>query len=221
MIGRRTWCLGLAVLLACGAGIGCAVTEEKVKKSNGYHQEGLAFMQTDRQRAFVSFQKAVQINPRNRDAHYALGHLYAVQAKYPEAEEEFRKTLDVDPDYAEAHNYLGQMLQQQNRWPDAIQSYRHALNSPFYATPDLALFNLGVALAHEGDNEGASRALEDALRIDPPTVPPAAVHLELGRVYQKMGYATKARDSLSRVAALNKGGPFAAEAERLLERLNP
>lgn len=207
--------LGLVPLLILAA---CA-TEEKIKKANGHYQEGIANLEIDRQQAFVSFQKAIQINPDHKEAHYSLGHLYALQGKYRQAEEEFRKALRVDPDYSEAYNYLGQILEQQNRWSEAIEAYRKALGNPLYATPDLARFNLGRALIHEGDIQGAIQALEDALTISPPNVPPVAIHLELGRAYFKLGYDTKARESLIRVTSLDQNGRYATEAMKLLERL--
>jgi type IV pilus assembly protein PilF len=199
---------------------GCA-TADAAKKANGHYQEGLANIQSDRQQAFVSFQKAVQFNPRHKEAHYSLGHLYAVQGKYKEAEEEFQRALKIDSDYSEAYNYLGQMYEQQNRWPDAIRSYRRALENPLYTTPDIVRFNLGRALAHEGDYRSASQVFEDALLVSPSSVPPAAIHLELGRVYSQLGYYTQAREYLTRVSAVDKGGQYAAEAEKLMERLKP
>lgn len=212
----------LAVLTCCLVmGVtGCA-SEEKLQKSKGYYQEGLANLDGDRQRSFVSFQKAVKMNPNHKEAHYSLGHLYALQAKYPQAEEEFREAVRIDSDYSEAYNYLGQVLERQNRWPDAIRAYRQALSNPLYATPDLARFNLGRALVHEGDLEGATQAYEDALLISPPTVPPPVLNLELGRAYYKLGYEVKAKETLTRVKAQDKGGQYAAEASKLLEHLKP
>ncbi len=199
---------------------GC-VTEEARKKANGYYQEGMSFLEADRQKAFLSFQKSVSYNPNHRDAHYSLGHLYAMQRKLKEAEAEFLQALRIDPEYAEAENYLGYVYQEQDRWPDAVAAYRRALSNPLYATPDKAWFNLGVALAHEGDRDGAVRAFEDALRVSPPTIPPVLVNLELGRTYFKLGERTKSREVLVRVVEQNKGGPYAAEAEKLLERMTP
>lgn len=210
---------GLLVLLPLILS-GCT-TEAKIKKANGYYQEGVANLETDRQRAFVSFQKAIQANPNHKEAHYSLGDLYAVQRKYKEAEEEFLIAVRIDSNYSEAYNYLGQVYERQDKWPEAIRSYRQALENPLYATPDLARYNLGVALAHEGDYQNAARALEDALLVSPASVPAAAIHLELGRVYSKLGFYTQARDSLTRVANLDKGGRYAAEAEKLMERLKP
>ena len=223
-VGRRFRlpATGFALLVGClvMTVMGCA-SAEKVQKSKGYYQEGLANLEVDRQQAFVSFQKAIKMNPNHKEAHYSLGHVYALQAKYSQAEEEFREAVRIDPDYSEAHNYLGQVLERQNRWTEAIQEYRRALNNPLYGTPDLARFNLGRALVHEGDLEGATQAYEDALLISPPTVPPAVLNLELGRVYSKLGYETKAKETLARVKAQDKGGQYAAEAGKLLEKLKP
>jgi type IV pilus assembly protein PilF len=217
---RRTLCFWLLAFAALQPWMlaGCA-TEEIIKKSNGYYQEGVANLSVDRQKAFVSFQKAIQLNPDNKQAHYGLGHIYALQGKFKEAEEAFREAIRLDDDYSEAHTYLGQVLAQQGRWTDAIKSYKRALSNPLYATPDLARYHLGRALAHEGDMQAAVEAFEDALLVNPPSVPPAMLHLELGRAYYKLGYDSKAREILAKVSTFDKGGEYTAVAEQLLERL--
>jgi type IV pilus assembly protein PilF len=209
------------LLVSCALLLAACATQEKVQKAKGHYQEGVANLDSDRQHAFVAFQKAVQLNPNHKESHYSLGHLYALQSKYPQAAEEFEQAVRIDPNYSEAHNYLGQVLERQNRWADAIREYRQALGNPLFATPDLSWFNLGRALAHEGDMEGAAQAFEDATLITPPSVPPAVLALELGRTYSKLGYETKAKETLARVKTLDKGGPYAMEAGRLMERLKP
>ena len=219
---RRSMAATARLLCACLAvwAAGClGAGEENTKKAKGHFQEGLADLEGNRQQAFLAFQKAVQLDPRHKESHYYLGHLYAVQGKYTQAEEEFREVIRLDPDYSEAHNYLGQVLEPQDRWQEAIKEYRRALSNPLYATPDIAWFRLGRALAHEGDMDGASRAFEDALVISPPNVPPAQVNLDLGRAYYRLGYDTKAREALSRASSLDKGGEYAAAANQLMERL--
>lgn len=212
----------LFVCTLCWAGgwLGCG-SEETVKRADGYYKEGMANLDSDRQKAFVSFQKAIQENPQHRDAHYSIGHIYAEQRKYPQAETEFREALRLSPNFSEAATYLGTVLASQDRWQDAISAYRRALSNPLYATPDVAWYNLGLALAHEGDMTGAAQAFEDALLVAPPNVPSAQVQLELGRTYYRLGYDTKAREALARAITLDKGGRFAGEANQLLERLRP
>ena len=200
---------------------GCATSEESVQKSKGYYQEGVASLDQDQQKAFVSFQKAVQVNPNNKEARYGLGHILALQGKLPQAEEEFVAATRLDENYSEAYTYLGQVLEKEGRWTEAIAAYRQALANPLYATPDLARFHLGRALAHESDYQGAMEAFEDALVVNPPNVPSALLQLELGRAYYKLGFERRARETLTRVTTLDKGGEYAAAAKELLARLKP
>jgi len=213
--------LGTVLALASGLWLGCGSSEEALKRSDGYYREGMANLDKDRQKAFVSFQKAIQENPKHRDAHYYAGHIFALQGKYSQAETEFREALRIDPEYSEAYNYLGQVLKEQDRWQEAITAYRRALANPLYATPDVARVNLGRALAHQGDMQGAAEAFEDALLVIPPNVSQTMVSLELGRAYYRLGYDAKARELLTRVATQDKSGQYAPEADRLLERLKP
>jgi type IV pilus assembly protein PilF len=220
-ISRSRFCRLVAVILLAGIVQGCATPEETVKKSQGHYQEGIATLNSDKQKAYVSFQKAIQVDPQNKEAHYGLGHLLAAQGKWAQAEEQFRAAVSIDQDYSEAHTYLGQVLERQNRWPEAVQEFRLALTNPLYATPDLARFHLGRALAHEGDYNGAMEAFEDALVVNPPNVPPALTNLELGRVYYKLGFERRAKETLIKVTTLDKNGEYGAAAKELLAKLKP
>ncbi|MCP9438876.1 MAG: tetratricopeptide repeat protein [Nitrospira sp.] len=207
------WVVSL-ILLA-----GCTASEETIRKSQGYYQEGVASLPGDRQRAFVSFQKAVQLNPDNKEARYALGHVYAMQGKLAKAEEEFRAAIKIDEDFSEAHTYLGQILASQGRWDEAITSYRRALANPLYVTPDLAWFHLGRALEQKGDLQASMEAFEDALATSPPSIPPAMTQLELGRLYVKLGYLAKAREALKKVEMLDQNGEYATAVAELSAQL--
>jgi Tfp pilus assembly protein PilF len=200
---------------------GCATSEGSVQKSKGYYQEGIASLEYDQQKAFVSFQKAVKLDPNNKEARYGLGHILALQGKLVQAEEEFTIATKLDEDYSEAYTYLGQVLEKQERWTEAIAAFRQALTNPLYATPDLARFHLGRVLAHEGNFQGAMEAFEDALVVNPPNVPPAQLHLELGRAYYKLGFERRSKETLTKVTTLDKGGEYAAAAKELLTRLKP
>jgi tetratricopeptide (TPR) repeat protein len=214
-----TYCAVGAGVLTVVVVAGCGTSEDSIKKSSGYYQEGVASLSSDRQKAFVSFQKSVQLNPDNKDARYGLGHLYAMQGKYPQAEEQFREAIRIDEAFSEAHTYLGQVLASQNRWDEAIRSYRQALANPLYPTPDLARFHLGRALAHQGDLQAAMEVLEDAVAVNPPSISPAMTNLELGRVYYKLGYNARAREILLKVTDMDKGGEYGTAAAELLSRL--
>jgi type IV pilus assembly protein PilF len=211
----------LVLILVIGWWPGCATSDGSVQKSKGYYQEGIASLEHDQQKAFVSFQKAVKLDPNNKEARYGLGHILAMQGKLSHAEEELTAATKLDENYSEAYTYLGQILEKQGRWKESIAAFRQALSNPLYATPDLARFHLGRLLAHEKDYQGAMEAFEDALVVNPPNVPPALLHLELGRAYYNLGFERRSRDTLTKVMTLDKGGEYAAAAQELLTRLKP
>ena len=218
---RPLACPLLVSALLIGWLSGCATSEGSAQKSKGYYQEGIASLEYDQQKAFVSFQKAVKLDPNNKEARYGLGHILALQGKLVHAEEEFTAATKLDDSYSEAYTYLGQVLEKQERWTEAIAAFRQALTNPLYATPDLARFHLGRILAHEGNYQGAMEAFEDALVVNPPNVPPALLHLELGRAYYKLGFERRSKETLTKVMTLDKGGEYAAAAKELLTRLKP
>ncbi|TKB57234.1 MAG: tetratricopeptide repeat protein [Nitrospira sp.] len=213
--------LGVALVLVVGWLSGCATSDVSAQKSKGYYQEGVASLESDQQRAFVSFQKAVKLDPNNKEARYGLGHILAMQGKLPQAEEELMAATKLDENYSEAYTYLGQILEREGRWTESIAAFRQALTNPLYATPDLARFHLGRLLAHEKDYQGAMEAFEDALVVNPPNVPPALLHLELGRAYYNLGFDRRSRETLTKVMALDKSGEYAAAVKELLTRLKP
>ena len=210
-----------AIMVLCVVGLSACVSEEQKKKADGYYQEGVAVVSKDEQSAFVSFQKSLQTNPKHRDSHYYVAYIYAKQKKLAAAEEEIREVLSIDPDYPEAYTFLGQILEAQGKWDEAIKAYRKAVEFPLYATPDVAYYNLGLALEHEADMTGAIQAFENALRVSPPNVPKAMIELEIGRANFKLGEDGKAREALARAIALNqdKNAALTVEAKQLMERL--
>ena len=200
---------------------GCATSEESSQKSKGYYQEGLASLDHDQQKAFVSFQKAVKLNPATRKHDMGSAIFWRCRENCPRPRKNSRIATKLDENYSEAYTYLGQVLAKQDRWPEAIAAFRQALTNPLYATPDLARFHLGRSLVHEGDYQGAMEAFEDALVVNPPNVPPALLQLELGRVYYKLGFERRSRETLTKVTTLDKSGEYAAAAKELLTRLKP
>lgn len=219
--GDRTWttlvCLWSAILL--GLVVGCA-SDAKLTKAKGLYQTGVAAMGTDQQQAFVSFQKAVRLDPEHKEAHYYLGHLYFLRGKYDQAEEQFTKVLRIDPAYSNAHNYLGLVLERQGRWQAAIEAYRKALDNPLYLTPDKAWFNLGRALGHEGRFQEALDAFQEALLINPANLPPELIYLEMGKAYYNLDRKERAVEVLTRVLEGPNDG-LTEQARRMLDQMGP
>jgi len=207
----------LAVILLTG----CATQEsrKRVAESEGHYKEGVSFLQTDQQRAFVALQKAIELNPENFEAHYTLGSVYFQRKELPEAEREFRKATDLNHNSGEAFNYLGRTLLLQGRWSEATEALKTATMLPLYPTPDIAFTDLGWVLEKQGDLDGAIAAYESALKTDPPNIPRSYIYLWVGRLYIKQKDIPKARGALSQAKSLDPNGTVGAEASRLMQQL--
>src|SRR5437667_9952437 len=133
------WMRMLVVFVTGSFLAGCVSVEtmkKREKESEGYYQQGLSVLETDQQRAFVSFQQAIQAKPDNYDAHYALGSIYFLRGEYDNAEREFRTCVKLDPNNGDALNFLGRTLLMQSRLPEAVEALQKATILPLYANPD-------------------------------------------------------------------------------------
>jgi Tfp pilus assembly protein PilF len=209
--------------LAVAVFTGCAGHDDertRVRESEGHYKEGVSFLETDQQRAFVAFQKAIALNPDNFDAHYALGSIYFKRKELSEAEREFRVAAELNPNDGETLNYLGRTLMLQGRRPEAIEVLKKVTTLPFYGKPDIAFTDLGALLESDGDIAGAVEAYKSALRTDPPNIPRSFIYLGLGRLYMKQGDIPKAQSALSQAKALDPDGTVGTEAANLIHRLD-
>ncbi len=161
------------ILVAFVTGIflaGCVSVEtikKREKESEGYYQQGLSVLDTDQQRAFVSFQKAIQSNPNNYDAHYLLGHVYFLRKEYTDAEREFRTCVSLDPNNGEALNYRGRTLIFMSRLPEAI-AYRESLKiNPPNVPRALVYLELGRLHMQQGEDGKAREAFAQVKTLDP------------------------------------------------------
>lgn len=216
------WMRALAGLTAVTLLAGCVSAEEIAKQereSDGYYKQGLSHMDSNQQQAFVAFQKSIQLNPDNYDARYALGSIHFQRKEYADAAREFRRCVELKPDSGEALNFYGRTLIELKRLPEAVGVLQKTTALPLYATPDIAYSNLGYALFLMGDNAGAMRAYQEAIKIDPPNVPRALLFLEVGRLYIAQGENAKAREALAQVKSLDPQGTAGAEATRLMQKL--
>lgn len=216
------WIPIVVSIVAVGLLAGCA-TDETLKKqkrdAEGHYKQGISYLETDQQRAFVSFQKSIQLDPENYDAHYALGNIYFQRKEYVDAEREFRTCVNLEPINGEALNYLGRTLIEQKRFPEAVEVLRKVTLLPLYATPDRAYYNLAEALHSQGDNPGAIQALQSALKIEPPNVPRAIIFFSLGQLFMKQGEDGKAREALAQAKALDPEGDVGKMASKLMQQL--
>jgi tetratricopeptide (TPR) repeat protein len=78
------------------------------------------------QPAIDAYRKSLAANPRNAEAHNAIGVIYASQGKYQEAIDEFNAALALAPRAAHIHNNLGYAYLLQGRNEEALETLKVA-----------------------------------------------------------------------------------------------
>ncbi len=201
--------------------VGC-VTEaalKKQKEAEGNYQLGRSYLQTDLQKAIVSFERAIDINPNHRDAHLELGIVYGQRGRLDAAEEHYEQAIRIDSDYSEAHNNLGTVYARQAQWDKAVEEYRKALENPMYPWPDSAYYNLARALSRIGEHDEALIALRNASLVVPLAMPVVLIHREFGRIYEKVGDIELARASYQEAIEADDQGTYRDQLEDYLRNL--
>ena len=106
--------------------------------------------------AIKKYQRAIERNPVDAEAHFNLGVLYFAREKGEEAMGLFTKALELRPDYPEAHLLLGMEHHYRGQFDEAIDRYHTALQ---LKPEDPAPYRL-LALAFDalGNQEAAHHA---------------------------------------------------------------
>ena len=117
------------------------------------------------QRAETLKQEVAQ-NPGNTSAWIQLGHIYFDMDKHSHAISAYEKSLEQNPNNADVLTDLGIMYRRSGQPKEAIKKFDMAIAiNPNHET---ARFNKGIVLIYDlGDREGAIRAWEDLLEINP------------------------------------------------------
>ncbi|MDQ6707594.1 MAG: tetratricopeptide repeat protein [Acidobacteriota bacterium] len=120
-------------------------------------------------KAEASLLKAIDIEPRNAELHYALGRIYFQESRPEPASEQFSKTIELDPAFYKAWDNLGLCYQALNRDPEAIQAFLKALDLVHEKHRDYEwpYANLADLLIQKGDYEKAFELAAEAAERNP------------------------------------------------------
>ena len=113
--------------------------------------------------ALIVNQKAVEINPKDAEAHYNLGNTLKELGQLEEAEAKYREAIKLEPDFIEAHSNLGITLQALIRLEEAIIIYKDAIIINSYY-PEVH-YNLGNTLKELGQLEEAGISYKHAIAL--------------------------------------------------------
>ncbi len=170
--------------------VGCSTSADRIKKekeSESSYKLGLAYLgdtPPNLQKAYIEFLKAVESNPNNRDAHYAIGHIYAQRQEYLKAISSFQKTLAIDPNYAAAHNYLGKAHELLGNDTEAISAYQAALSNLQYETPQYPHWSLAMIYLKQKQYQKGLDSLLQVRKLEPAN---SVVLYKIGETYREIG----------------------------------
>jgi len=145
--------------------------------------------------------KAVELDPKNKDAWYYLGRAYYSRSLLPESRRAFLTVLDLDPRDARAENNLGLILESEAKPEEALEAYRKAIewqagSAHRSEQPYLNLGNLLLELDRAGE---AVAPLEKAVEL---AANNASCHLKLGTAYLRTNRLAEAQRELENAERL-------------------
>ncbi len=149
----------------------CATTskEDKVQKATAHYQLGISYLNDNNiQPAFVEFQKALELNPEDKEVLNAIGVIYLLKLEdYPKAIDYFQKALKIDRNFSEAMNNLGFAFEKSGRYDEAVGAYKTAIANPLYRNTEKAYNNLGRVYYRMKRCGDALDAYREALKRHP------------------------------------------------------
>lgn len=173
--------------------------------------------------ALVELLKAVDLDPKNPDAHNLLGLIFLRRAadadelatrtqclageeltlekqemdsEFQKAEAQFKKAVEIRPNFSEALNNLAVVALHFGRYDEAVGYAQKALSNIVYREPYVAQGNLGWAYLKKGERARASQALRQAL-FDQPKF--CVGRYRLAKVYYDEGEWDRAGEELDQV----------------------
>jgi len=127
----------------------------------------------------------VKKDPKNVAAWMELGNLYFDTNRPNEAIDAYTRYLAIKPDNADIRTDLGIMYRNIGQPDKAIEEFRKAAQiDPNHVN---SRYNLGIVLLHDkGDIQGAVKAWEDYLKVDPKSERAERIRAQIEKI-KKMG----------------------------------
>jgi len=128
-------------------------------------------MTNEQAKAILSLEQEVAANPSNVDAWTQLGHVYFDTNNPAKAIRAYEKSLELRPDDPNVLTDLGVMYRRNGQPQKALEAFDKAMTvDPGHQQ---SRFNKGIVLRYDmNDREGAIKAWEELLKINPNALAP-------------------------------------------------
>ncbi len=146
-------------------------------------------------------EKAVELDPNNKDAWYCLGRTYYTRSRLIDARKAFETVLALDPHNAKAENNLGLIFESDAQPSAALDAYRTAIAWEQQSShpSEQPYVNLGSLLLEQGRTAEAIPQLEKSVTLAPND---GFCRLKLGTAYMRAGKLEYAQKELEKATSL-------------------
>ena len=127
--------------------------------SDEWYNLGLDLEEVDPTRAPEAYRRAIELNPRNADAHVNLGRLMQLKGKLRQAKRHYEQALKAVTNHQLAFYNLGTVFDELDQVDQAAQYYRRAPS-----VPD-AHYNLARIFELKGDELAAQRHMKSYRKL--------------------------------------------------------
>jgi tetratricopeptide (TPR) repeat protein len=174
------------------------------KLAEAHVSRGLLFAKDyNLKEARQEFERAIELNPNNADAHYFLGFgVLALLGDLDHAISEMNRAVALDPFSAVMNTNLGVCYYLARRYPEAVVQLRKTEE----LDPNSAMLILGAVYELSGQREQAITEYQRAYDLSENSEPPGVRALLLANVYALKGERVKALEQLDQVRELARVG---------------
>ncbi|KPK35825.1 MAG: hypothetical protein AMK70_04625 [Nitrospira bacterium SG8_35_1] len=131
-------------------------------------------MSNEQARAILDLEQEVAVNPTNVNAWTQLGHVYFDTNNPPKAIRAYEKSLELNPNNPDVLTDLGVMYRRNGQPDKALATFDQAI--AIAPNHEQSRFNKGIVLRYDmNDVEGARKAWEELLKINPNAVAPNGI----------------------------------------------
>jgi tetratricopeptide (TPR) repeat protein len=188
--------LRLLLVMLLSVSLGCAAfNRDPADNYSDYQlqQMGEKFLAArDLGQALKYLSLAEKRRPNDAIIQYDLGLAYYERGLNYEALTHLKKALTLKRDYPEAENALGRYYAEQDQIDQAQWCFERALANPFYTTPQIALYNLGLVYEKKGDPDAALQQYQAAVRLQHNYGP---AYYRIGLLLEQSRRADEAREA--------------------------
>ncbi len=200
---------------------------EKFLNDYSFVRAGNEFFKAgDKDNAIEEYQKALELNPNNAEAHLKLGFLfYNAKQMHTEGMKHYDKAFQLNPNDPRILHDLGMVLLHQRKLDEAIKYLSEALQrmpnglDMQYSAVNMH-YNLGRALLYKANSKEAAVHLSEAVHLAPKhaQAPKAQAHYWLALALADQRKFDQTLEHYSKAIQLNPGVDTSATLNYLLAR---